>query len=101
VGPWRFYLDEATSTVVVDFKADGTFSQTITTNRGEVKECPGGTWRLEGPLIRLSGYVAVQDGSGDERTWWMVDTAEGLAVFGGEGTFFRMLRGSLSPTAVT
>ena len=93
VGPWRFYLDEATSTVVVDFHADGTFAQTIASNRGEVKECPGGTWRLEGPLIQLSGYVTTKEGIAETRTWWMVDTSEGPAVFGGETTFFRMLRG--------
>jgi hypothetical protein len=93
VGPWRFYLDDATSTVVVDFKPDGTFTQTVVPNQGAIRQCPGGTWRLEGPLVHLTGYAAVREGTGPNQTWWMVDTSQGPALFGGETTFFRMLRG--------
>jgi hypothetical protein len=95
-GAWQFYLDEHSRTVAVDFKPDGTFSQTITTNWGEAAECPGGTWRLEGPMIHLSGYATVRQGTSVDRAWWMIDTPAGLAVFGGDDSkpdaFFRMTR---------
>lgn len=83
-GEWQFYLDEHSRTVTVDFKPDGTFSQTVKTNQGEATECSGGTWRLEGPVIRLSGYSTVRDGTSEDRTWWMIDTPAGLAIFGGD-----------------
>jgi len=101
VGPWRFYLDEVASTVVVDFKADGTFRQTIMPNQGGARQCPGGTWRLEGPLVQLSGYVTAKEEASEPRTWWIVDTSAGPAVFGGETTFFRMLRGPNAQDPVT
>jgi len=92
-GPCEFYLDEASSTVVVDFNPDGTFAQTVMPNRGGAQRCPGGTWRLEGPLVQLTGYVTAKEGIPQAKTWWMVDTSQGLALFGGETKFFCMLRG--------
>jgi hypothetical protein len=97
VGSWRFYLDEASSTVVVEFHPDGTFAQNVLPNHGEVKSCPGGTWRLAGPMVHLDNYVTAKDALAQQLTWWMVDTSQGLALFGGETTPFRMLRDTPSP----
>ena len=94
VGRWQFYLDRASVTVSVDFRPDGTFSEMVLANQGGVREWPGGTWTLEGPLVHLAGYVTAVEGVSESRTWWMIDTPSGLALFGGDDadpqTFFRM-----------
>lgn len=96
VGRWQFYLDRASSTVRIDFRPDGTFAQTILANQGGFRECPGGTWRLEGALVHLTGYATAAEGISQSRTWWMIDTPTGLALFGGNSpdtqSFFRMQR---------
>jgi hypothetical protein len=84
-GPWEFYLDRATRTVTLDFHLDGTFAQTIVSNQGEIVQCPGGTWRLAGSLVHLEGYLTAAEGVRQSRTWWMIDTPSGLALFGGDG----------------
>lgn len=96
-GPWRFYVDELARTVALDFKRDGSFSETIITNRGDVTECPGGTWRLDGPRIHVTGYVTARQGTSRECCWWAIDTPAGLAVFGGDepDSFFRMTPGAV------
>ena len=94
IGRWQFYLDRASVTVSVDFRPDGTFSEMILANQGGVRECPGGTWTLEGALVHLTGYITAVEGVSESRTWWMIDTPSGLALFGGDDadpqTFFRM-----------
>jgi hypothetical protein len=96
VGRWQFYLDRASASVRIDFRPDGTFTQTILANQGGFRACPGGTWRLEGALVHLAGYVTAAEGISESRTWWMIDTPAGLALFGGDGpfaqSFFRMQR---------
>ncbi len=77
VGRWQFYLDSASRTVSIDFRPDGTFSQTISLNEGRIQQCPGGTWRLEGPKVHLEGYITAADGTSQQRTWWMIDTPSG------------------------
>jgi hypothetical protein len=95
-GAWQFYLDDLATTVVIDFKSDGSFTQTMMPTQGDPTEYPGGTWTLEGPRIRLTDYVSVYDGTTQPRMWWMVRTPSGLAVFGGDRSdpsfFFRMSR---------
>jgi hypothetical protein len=86
VGAWHFYVDAISKTVTVDFRADGTFRQTIGANQGEAVVCPAGTWRLEGPLVHLSGYVNAGSGLVESRTWWMVDTRSGMALYAGNGS---------------
>jgi hypothetical protein len=100
-GPWQFYLDRASRTVTVDFKTNGTFIETIVPNQGRFIECPEGTWRLDGPWIHLDGYVAAEPGTSQSRTWWVVDTPAGFAMFGGDApdpnSFVYMTR-RLQPT---
>jgi hypothetical protein len=98
VGCWQFYLDSATRTVSIDFRPDGTFTQSISPNQGGIQQCPGGTWRLEGPKVQLQGYITAAEGTSQERAWWMIDAPSGdLALFGGDGpdaqSFFCMRRG--------
>jgi hypothetical protein len=96
VGRWQFYLDSAAKTVVVDFKPDGTFSEEILPIQGRIQECPGGTWKLEGPKVHLEGYVTAAESVSASRTWWMIDLPSGLGLFGGDGaeakSFFRLRR---------
>jgi hypothetical protein len=84
LGRWEFYLDQLTLTVRITFRADRTFSQTMLFNRGEVRDCPGGTWHLDGPHVHLDGYVPASHSAGEPRTWWMIDTQDGFALFGGD-----------------
>jgi hypothetical protein len=85
VGRWQFYLDSASRTVIVNLRHDGSFTQQIIANRGGIQECPGGTWSLEGSLVHLTGYATVSGDNNQSRTWWMLDTPSGLALFGGDG----------------
>jgi hypothetical protein len=84
LGRWEFYLDRLCLIVRIVFWADGTFSQTMLANRDEVRECPGGTWRLEGAYVHLDGYVPTAGTSAESRTWWMIDARDGLVLFGGD-----------------
>ena len=86
VGRWQFYLDRLSRAVLIEFRPDGTFAQTILPNQGGAKNCPGGTWRLEGPRIHLDGYVtATEEATNEARTWWVIDTTSGPALYGGDG----------------
>ena len=86
VGRWQFYLDRLSCAVLIEFRPDGTFAQTILPNQGGAKNCPGGTWRLEGPRIHLDGYVtATEEATNEARTWWVIDTTSGPALYGGDG----------------
>lgn len=97
VGRWRFYLDAVSKTVALEFKPDGTYAQTIIPNQGGLVECPGGTWRLDGSTVKLTDYTTAQEHSSESRSWWLVDTAGGPALFGGDGSdpesFFLITRG--------
>jgi hypothetical protein len=85
IGQWEFYVDEASVTVRLDFRPDGTFSQRMVLNQGGMRECAGGTWKLEGAVLPLAGYNAAVDGASRPRTWWMIDTQSGLALWGNDG----------------
>jgi hypothetical protein len=104
VGRWQFYLDAAAVTVSLDFRLDGAFCQTLVFNQGSIRECPAGTWRLDGPWVHLYGYTTAGDGLRQSCVWCMIDTPSGLALFGGDGpnaqSSFRMRRHgqSLPPT---
>lgn len=95
-GRWQFYLDGLAKTVILDFQPDGSFAQAIAANEGGLEQCPGGSWRLEGAMVRVDGYVTAAQGARESRLWWMVDTPSGLALYGGDGSEggprFRMLR---------
>lgn len=84
-GEWQFYLDSVGSTVIVDFRLDGTFSQRILHNAGGMTDCEGGTWQLEGAKVHLANYVSARSGQQERHTWWMIDGPSGLAMIGGEG----------------
>lgn len=85
VGRWQFYLDGLSKTVGIDFRPDGTFAQIIFSNQGVIQQCPGGTWRLEGSEVYLTGYITSAGGASLARTWRMIDTPSGgLALLGGD-----------------
>jgi hypothetical protein len=56
LGSWWFYVDEAMSTVTIDLKPDGHYSQTIVSNRGDKVDCPGGDWKLDRAYLELTSY---------------------------------------------
>jgi len=95
IGRWQFYCDATCRTVVLHFRDDGTYTQTVIDNRGDITPYPGGTWRLDGPDVEVTGYVAAGQESGLPMTWPMVDTPAGVRLYGGDpGAFFVMTRRS-------
>ena len=85
VGRWQFYLDSAARTVQIEFRPDGTFAQKILPNMGGIQKLPGGTWKIEGPTVLMTGYRAAVEDADPSRAWWMIDTPTGLAIYGGDG----------------
>ncbi len=95
VGRWQFYLDELATTVVLDFQPGGSLRQSLISNQEPRTDYESGSWRLEGPLVHLEGYVRARDAARIALTWWMVETAAGLALYGGDGAHeprYRLLR---------
>jgi hypothetical protein len=93
VGRWQFYCDATCRTVVLQFRDDGTFAETVMDNRGDIIHHPGGTWRLDGANVEVTGYVAAGREDGQSITWSLVDTPAGVRLFGGDpGAFFVMTR---------
>jgi hypothetical protein len=80
VGAWQFYVDAASSTVTLELRRDGTFGQSIVDNRGERRECQGGTWRLDGAWLDLDGYRALS-GMLQQARWFFGDTPGGRCLF--------------------
>ena len=103
VGEWSYYVDAVASTVIVRFRADGTYGQEIVASGGGRMECPGGTWALDGPWIELTGYQSATSGTIDRVRWFFADSPAGLALFGtdrpGFQTPFHVLR--IDPEAQT
>lgn len=82
VGEWFFYLDAVASTVKMEFRPDGSYAQTLVSNRGERTPCPGGTWALDGPRVELTGYRSAVAGTIEHVWWFFGDTPTGLGLFG-------------------
>jgi len=82
VGNWSFYLDDASITVRLEFRPDGTFAQSLVNNRGERTPCPGGTWALDGPHVELTGYQSATAGTIERARWFFGETPAGLGLFG-------------------
>lgn len=85
VGTWRFYVDAAGQTVDIVFREDGTFDQTVTHNRQGSHACPGGTWKLDGSYVELSGYRSAMGDTPRTMRWWIGDSAGGFILFGPDG----------------
>jgi hypothetical protein len=81
LGPWRFYVDDAASTVTVDLQADGRYTQVIVGNRGQRTECPGGTWALDGPHLELTSYRSALRAVADRVRWFFGDWQKGFVLF--------------------
>jgi hypothetical protein len=81
VGPWRFYVDAASSTVTVDLRADGRYTQVILGNSGQRIDCPGGTWTLEGPYVELSSYRRAVRAAIERVRWFFGDWQKSLVLF--------------------
>jgi hypothetical protein len=84
IGTWHFYLDAVAKTVSIRFHSDGAFDQTILENRGELIHCPGGTWKLAGAHVELTGYVTAEQGTAQSVTWWMIDDPSAPCLYGGD-----------------
>lgn len=80
-GVWQFYLDAASSTIRIDFRDDGTFSQAITDNRGNARQYSGGRWTQTGPALVLDGYRSASLDATGSVQWFIGDAPHGLVLF--------------------
>jgi hypothetical protein len=81
LGPWRFYVDAAASTVTIDLHGDGRYTQVIVGNRGERTECPGGDWTLDGPYVELTSYRSAARKVARGVRWFFGQWEKGLVLF--------------------
>jgi hypothetical protein len=81
VGPWRFYVDDAVSTVTVDLQSSGRYTQVIVGNRGDPVECPGGTWKLDGSYLELTSYRSALRAMTDRVRWFFGECRKELVLF--------------------
>ncbi len=81
LGPWRFYVDAAMSTVTIDLQADGRYRQVIVGNRGEQINCPGGTWTLEAAYLDLASYRSAVRAVTENVRWFFGDWHKDLVLF--------------------
>jgi hypothetical protein len=81
LGPWRFYVDAASSTVTVDLHADGRYTQVIIDNRGQQVDCPGGTWTLDGSYVELTSYRSAAQKATQPVRWFFGDWQNDLVLF--------------------
>ena len=86
VGRWQFYLDRLSRRCSSSSAPTALLPRRSCPTRGRRKNYPGGTWRLEGPGIHLDGYVtATEEATNEARTWWVINTTSGPALYGGDG----------------
>ncbi len=81
LGSWQFYVDAATSMVIVDLQPGGHYTQVIVGNRGERQEGPGGTWTLEGAQVELSAYRSAVRAMTDRVRWLFGEWQRELVLF--------------------
>ncbi len=80
-GPWRFYVDAAASTVIIDLHGDGRDTQVIVDNAGERIECPGGAWTVDGPYVELTSYRSAARKVTQDARWFFGQWEKGLVLF--------------------
>jgi hypothetical protein len=80
LGSWQFYVDAASRTVTIDLRSDGRYAQVIVPNCGELVDCPGGTWSLEGPYLNLSSYRSALRDSVQSVRWIFGDWQNELVL---------------------
>jgi hypothetical protein len=81
LGPWQFYVAAAASTVTVDLRAEGRYTQTIVGEGGERSDGPGGTWTLDGPQVELTSYRSAIRAVTDRVRWLFGDWQKELVLF--------------------
>ena len=85
LGPWRFYVDAAASTVTIDLRADGRYTQVLVGNRGQQIDGPGGTWTLDGPYMELSAYRSAVRAVTERVRWFFGDWQQDWVLFVKDG----------------
>lgn len=84
-GTWRLDLDSPKATVLLDFRPDGTFTETISRPEGPAQACPGGRWSVRGPYVDLANYASVSGLHTGSISWYVIDQiGGGRALFGGD-----------------
>jgi hypothetical protein len=81
LGQWRFYVDAAGSTVIIDLQAGGRYRQVIVGNSGKTIDSPGGEWTLDGPNLDLSAYRSATRVETSRVRWFFGDCQSDLILF--------------------
>lgn len=81
IGRWRFYIDAITSTVTIDLRSDGSYSQVVVNNLGRQIDCPGGLWTLDGPYMNLTSYRSATRDAIALAQWFFGDWQNSLVLF--------------------
>jgi hypothetical protein len=81
LGSWRFYVDAAGCTVVIDLQSEGRYRQLIAGMSGNTIECPGGQWTLDGPKLELADYRSATLGETLRAGWFFGDCEDELIIF--------------------
>ncbi len=79
-GLWQLYSDADGRMVRLVLDTAGTYRQTLIDNCGEVRQCPGGTWELNGAELRFSLYCPTDGSAAREETWILRETSAGVVV---------------------
>lgn len=80
LGAWHFYVDAVASTVTIDLRPDGRYTQVIARNSGGAIDCPGGVWTLEGPYLELASYRSALRATTQNVRWFFGEWENGLVL---------------------
>lgn len=81
LGKWSFYVDDNASTVTIDLRNDGRYEQTIVSNHGAPRTCPGGDWTLDGAHLTLTDYCRAAGDGGDTVRWFFGDGQDDWVLY--------------------
>ena len=90
-GTWQYTADYEKSKIILEVKADGTFSQSVTPTGTTNISTHSGIWKLDKrnhltftSVLTHEGYSEEPGWNTEEAHWWVTDGIETkLAIFGG------------------
>ena len=86
VGRWAYDGDYEETSVIIEFRPDGSFEQTLSPKSG-VARVQKGTWTLDGPSVHLDDVLMSNLGKAwtpEDTHFWFTDEAGYLELYGGD-----------------
>ena len=81
LGQWRFYVDAAASTIIIDLQPGGRYQQTIAGNSSKQNAACDGQWTLDGPNLELSAYRSATRDETSRVRWYFGECEGSLILF--------------------